>query len=183
MAATSGFDVARITFNPADRIFCRKDAIAYRGDIGNWERDFQDILATSSPDIVLMFGSSRPGHVIARRICEIRGIPVLSLEEGYIRPGFITAEWGGNNADSPLAGTAFPPAASPPQLQGRDFNGLRPMLRHGALHYAVRSLLSRRSERNFFHREIHPGQELMAGSAMVGSRSRSPAMIARVAMI
>jgi len=160
-AKASGYEVLRYTFNPADRLFAGTDAHSFRGDIADWEREFPKVVSDFAPDVVVIFGSSRPAHMIARNICAARGVAVLSLEEGYLRPGFVTAEWGGNNADSPLAGRLPPCPVPGPEAKGRSFRGLGPMSRHGALHYALRSIASNKQERSFFHRDIDILHEAM----------------------
>lgn len=157
---TEGCVVRRITFSPADRIFSPGRAVSFAGGPGQWEAAFAGLVEDFAPDVVVLFGSTRPAHVVAREICGARGIPVLSLEEGYIRPGFFTAEWGGNNADSPLSGRGPADGYRSPPRKGRDFRGFAPMARHAALHYLVRTLFSSRRERALFHRPVYPLGEL-----------------------
>ena len=46
------------------------------------------------PSVVILFGSDRPIHSIARDLCKEHEILVLCLEEGYFRPGFVSLEEG-----------------------------------------------------------------------------------------
>jgi capsular polysaccharide export protein len=160
-AVKSGFEVVRYGFNPADRIYGFGSSVLYKGSIESWSDDFPDILEQGAFDVVVGFGSARPGHSIARRVCAEKSIPYLSLEEGYIRPGLITAEWGGNNADSPLAGRLPACPVNAPDLKRRSFQSLGAMARHAALYYAVRSLFSTQLQNGFSHRRIHLFKEVL----------------------
>src|SRR3546814_15015681 len=70
--------------------------------ISDWSSD------VCSSDLVILFGSGRPIHRVACKAAKAIGVRILSLEEGYIRPGYVTVEPDGNNADSPLAGRLPP---------------------------------------------------------------------------
>lgn len=158
-ALKKGYDIDRYAFHPADRIWANRPIKDFYGSREDWKAELHQILSEKTYDAVIAFGSSRPPHVIAREICAMRSIPFLSLEEGYIRPGFITAEWGGNNADSPLARDISPHPAPDKVLAQRDFKGFRAMVRYAALYYTVRGIFASCVERKLFHREIHLGSE------------------------
>lgn len=151
-----GHRVTRITFGPGDRLFggfgCRERA---GGGLDGWRDALARRLDRSPPDTIVLFGSARPVHRVARDLAKVRGIPVLSLEEGYLRPGFVTAEWGGNNADSPMAGR-LPRSLKgvPPRGPARDFRGFRAQVWRAALYYAAQVLLERRDERALGHRKL-----------------------------
>src|SRR5690606_1882655 len=96
----------------------------------------------------------------ARRLAAAAGVPVLSLEEGYIRPGFITVEAGGNNASSPFAGS-LPLGRALPKSPGKppkDFRSFPAMCRYGALYYAA-ARFSSRGERELLHRHYTAATE------------------------
>ncbi|MDO6748963.1 capsular polysaccharide export protein, LipB/KpsS family, partial [Gilvimarinus sp. 1_MG-2023] len=94
---SEGMDVNRICFNPADLLYsCRKNRIYFSGGFIEWRRWLRKYLHVSRPDVIILFGSERPAYRIARQLAERLGIRVLSLEEGYIRPGFVAMEEGGN---------------------------------------------------------------------------------------
>lgn len=105
----AGYDAWRICFTPGDRIYAsRKKRITYSAGLDDWPGWLDQFLADSAVDCIVLFGCERPVHARAIKIAKRRGIPVVSLEEGYIRPGFITVENGGNNRRSPLA-ASIPP--------------------------------------------------------------------------
>lgn len=99
----SGFEVKRVLYNSADKLFAFKQGIVrFSGDEQDWESWLRTEFKCNKPDIVVFFGSSRPAHKIARKLAPEFGIETVSLEEGYLRSGYITCEIGGNNQHSPL---------------------------------------------------------------------------------
>jgi len=157
----AGHEVRRIGFNIADGLFGSRHQSRFKDGFDRWPQSLSGVLDTWRPHVVVLFGSSRPGHIVARKACADRNIPVLSLEEGYVRPGFVTAEWGGNNADSPLAGKMPDSCSSVRPPAGQDFAGFASMARYAAAYYTLRTILSDRSARSFFHRPINIAQELL----------------------
>ena len=101
----NGHSVWRICFNPADSLFSPgKNRVTYRGGIDDWSSWFTDFLDAMQIDCIVLFGAGRPVHDIARQVAARVGVQVIALEEGYLRPGYVTVEEGGNNNNSPLAG-------------------------------------------------------------------------------
>ena len=102
--AARDIETRQIAFNAADLAFAEPFGTdVFRGRERAWRAHLRGVLDAWRPDIVVLFGCERVRHAVARKMCHARSIPVLSLEEGYVRPGFVTAEWGGNNRRSPLA--------------------------------------------------------------------------------
>lgn len=154
----SGFDAWRISFNAGDRFFApRRKRIDFTGSLDEWESWFTALLTEGGFTRVILFGSSRPVHRVARRVAKAVGVEVLSLEEGYIRPGYVTVERDGNNADSPIAGK-LPPKdfVAPPEAREEvtDYNSFRAMAWHAAVYYLVRELFSTRKQKRLSHRRI-----------------------------
>jgi|UPI00003A2E4B capsular polysaccharide export protein len=152
----AGFSCWRISFNAGDRLFApKRNRIDFRGSPLLWELWFRNFLREHSIGFIILFGCNRPIHVVARRLADEAGINVLSLEEGYLRPGFVTIEQGGNNSGSPLAGCLPPEGFEPNEdLKRKDFHGFRSMCLYGGVYYAVRTLFSLPSERHQFHRRF-----------------------------
>ncbi|MBB4640092.1 capsular biosynthesis protein [Rhizorhapis suberifaciens] len=154
----SGFDAWRISFNAGDRFFApRRKRIDFAGSLDEWESWFTALLTEGGFTRVILFGSSRPVHRVARRVAKAVGVEVLSLEEGYIRPGYVTVERDGNNADSPIAGK-LPPKdfVAPPEAREEvtDYNSFRAMAWHAAVYYLVRELFSTRKQKRLSHRRV-----------------------------
>ena len=145
----AGIPCRRVVFNAADHLFAGNhppDAprvIKCRVGEGDWQRWLEEELDRAPPAVVILFGCERDRHAVAREACAARAIPVLCLEEGYVRPGFVTAEWGGNNRLSPIADATLADLKAaadrplPPACKGHAFNA---MAMWGAVYYIVRAL-------------------------------------------
>ncbi|WP_168442681.1 capsular polysaccharide export protein, LipB/KpsS family [Pontiella desulfatans] len=151
-------DVWRVVFNPADRFYSKKRGrINFYGDLGEWEKWFADFIDGAGIDHVILFGAERPAHRAARSIAAEKGIEVVALEEGYIRPGYITVERGGNNASSPLAGKLPPPEMKyeeQPDFPAEDFKGYRHMCFYNSVYYTLRAFFSVGKQKTMHHREV-----------------------------
>jgi capsular polysaccharide export protein len=154
----SGFDVWRICFNAGDRMCSRGDKLMnFSGSPESWRSWFTGIINENGFDAVVLFGSERIIHRVAIECAEQCGIPVLCLEEGYIRPGYVTMEIGGNNWRSPLAGQLPPAEFSSPRSAGPKAlpsPGSFSAMAWGAFQYfTVRALISTPGERRLFHKQ------------------------------
>lgn len=158
--------VTRILFNAGDRLFCRNkpESVNFKGNLEQWDAWFTDYLKTHAPKSVLLFGSERPIHSIARKICESQGIRVLAFEEGYFRPGYISAEYGGNNSASPFSGQ-MPPSEyrladkadeAPKTPEVASFpNNFKNMCWYGGLYYFWNETFTWGQQRKLFHKQIN----------------------------
>jgi capsular polysaccharide export protein len=97
-----GVTVHRINISAGDRVDWREPATDFRGRFSDWPVFFDDFLRRNRITDVLLFGDCRPYHVSARRIASLRGIRTHVLEEGYLRPHWMTLELEGVNAYSRL---------------------------------------------------------------------------------
>lgn len=153
-----GCDPWRVCFNAADTLFSRRfKRLHFLGGLARWERKLRGSLVAGDVDVIVLFGSERPAHQVARKLGSELGVPVLCLEEGYIRPGYITAEWGGNNAASPLSGRLPPDEfVAPPFEPAVPYKSFGAMGLTATLYFAVRSLFTVGPNRQLFHRSISP---------------------------
>ncbi|WP_198402480.1 hypothetical protein [Rhodobacter sp. CZR27] len=163
MLQSAGWAAHRVLFTLGDRFLTGlrpgMSRETVRGGLADWSRRCRALLDDWKPDVIILFGSSRPIHEVARKMAALRGIRVLSLEEGYIRPGFVTVEDGGNNADSPLC--RIPPVVGwpMPDLTGTDFAGARSCAWHAFLHYGLMALAGEGSAFPLSHRSFRAGSE------------------------
>ncbi len=97
-----GADVHRINISAGDRVDWPGPATNFRGRFSDWPVFFDDFLRRNRITDVLLFGDCRPYHVTARGIASLRGIRTHVLEEGYLRPHWMTLEQEGVNAHSRL---------------------------------------------------------------------------------
>jgi capsular polysaccharide export protein len=96
-----GHQVRRVIFNSGDAGFCGdKDAIFYRQGPDEWREQLHSYCRWYDIQGVVLFGQTRFYHRQAIELCQRMGIPVFVVEEGYVRPGFVTLEMTGVNASS-----------------------------------------------------------------------------------
>jgi len=99
----AGHKVHKVNFNGGDRAFWRlPGGIEYRGSLAQWPQEFADIISRHAITDVILFGDCRDYHMVATRVCRDLSVAVHVLEEGYIRPDWVTMELGGVNGHSTL---------------------------------------------------------------------------------
>ncbi|MCF3640949.1 hypothetical protein LXM94_13305 [Rhizobium sp. TRM95111] len=154
---SNGFDAWRVSFNAGDRIFTAKDKnLNFSGTLDAWETWFSEMVAEHGFDFVVLFGCEREIHRIASAQCERKGIPVICLEEGYIRPGYVTMEFSGNNWRSPIAGKLPPEefVASEAERKVVSYpSSFGAMASYAFLYFSLRGLFSTVGERRLFHKQ------------------------------
>lgn len=100
--AARGHAVHRINLCGGDRLDWPGPATNYRGTLRAWPVFFDDYLVDHDITDVVLFGDCRPHHSSAHGMAKLRDRRVHVLEEGYIRPDFVTLEEGGVNGHSRL---------------------------------------------------------------------------------
>lgn len=97
-----GMKVERINICAGDEFDWPEPAINFRGRFRDWPVFFDNFLREHQVTDILLFGDCRPYHVSARRIAALRGVRTYVLEEGYLRPHWMTLELDGVNGYSRL---------------------------------------------------------------------------------
>jgi capsular polysaccharide export protein len=100
---SDGAVVHRINLSAGDWLDWQETAINYRGQMSRWAVFFDRFLRDNRITDILLFGDCRPYHVTARRIALMRNVRTHVLEEGYLRPHWMTLELEGVNAHSKLS--------------------------------------------------------------------------------
>lgn len=101
--AERGHAVHRVNFNGGDRLFWRlPGAVDYRGGLDQWPAFLNRLLTEKQITDVILFGDCRPVHRLAIPVARAQALRVHVVEEGYLRPGWITFEESGVNANSSL---------------------------------------------------------------------------------
>lgn len=100
---TEGHRVHRINFNGGDRASWPGTAIDYRGDAESWPHFFDAFVAENNVTDLVLFGDCRPLHRAAHGMATLRKLRIHVLEEGYIRPDWMTLELDGVNGNSTLS--------------------------------------------------------------------------------
>ena len=98
-----GFQVERINICAGDLVDWPEPATNFRGRFRDWPCFFDNFLREHRITDILMFGDCRPYHFTARRLANLRGVRTFVLEEGYLRPHWMTLELEGVNGYSRLA--------------------------------------------------------------------------------
>ena len=100
---TGGHRCTRIAINGGDlagSVFGRM--IRYRRSLADWPHWISDLASRETVTDVICYGDCRPYHRAAIAALKPLGITVHVLEEGYLRPNWITCEADGVNGYSPL---------------------------------------------------------------------------------
>jgi len=96
-----GYDVHRFAFNGGDQFFGHSSAI-FNGHFSDWRKCFLKSVRENDIKLVIAYGDCRALHIEAKRMCQSEGVQYFALEEGYLRPNYITIEDGGVNGHSPI---------------------------------------------------------------------------------
>lgn len=101
--AERGHVVHRVNFNGGDRAFWRlRGAVDFCGRPEAWPEFLDRLIVDKGISDVILFGDCRPLHRAAIRVAEGRMLRIHVVEEGYLRPDWITFEEGGVNGHSAL---------------------------------------------------------------------------------
>lgn len=93
--------VHRVVFQGGDRADCRVLAsFSYTGTPAEWPAFFKRTVGELGIECIVLFGQSRYYHRVAIELAQALGIEIVVLEEGYLRPGFVTMELDGVNGYS-----------------------------------------------------------------------------------
>lgn len=98
-----GHLVHRINFNGGDRATWSGPATDYRGGPADWPSFFDAFVAAERVTDLVLFGDCRPLHRAAHGMATHRKLRIHVLEEGYIRPDWMTLELDGVNGNSTLS--------------------------------------------------------------------------------
>lgn len=154
--AVRNLDVWRVCFNAGDLLYSKSGKrLTFVAGEDEWESWLQSILSSGRFDCIVLFGSERPAHRIARSLAKNNNVNVVSLEEGYIRPGFVTVEDSGNNSSSPLAGQMPEPDFDPVVMptSAKTYRSWLQMTFYGAAYYTIRGIFGFGRQRELFHRK------------------------------
>ncbi|MET0371044.1 MAG: capsular biosynthesis protein [Sphingobium sp.] len=97
-----GHRALRININGGDKVDWPGDATDYRGTFRNWPLFFDDFVVANGVTDLILYGDCRPYHQSAHGMARLRDLHVHVVEEGYIRPDFMTLQDDGVNGNSTL---------------------------------------------------------------------------------
>jgi capsular polysaccharide export protein len=130
---------------------------------------FDNFLREHQITDILLFGDCRPYHVSARGVAALRGVRTYVLEEGYLRPHWMTLELDGVNGHSRLArnkewlidqASTLPPEPFLPPITASFRRRVRDTARHYIAVHAGRLAYP-------FYRTHRPGSALLEGIGWV----------------
>ncbi len=98
-----GVAVHRINLSGGDRLDWPDCAVDFLDEFAEWPAFFDRFLLDHQITDLLLFGDCRPYHVSAHGVAAQRGVRTHVLEEGYLRPDWMTLELEGVNARSGLS--------------------------------------------------------------------------------
>lgn len=87
-----GRRVLHVTLALGDWAFWRRGSIPYRGRLAAWEGWLAGLVEREGVSDILYFGDRRPYHVAAARVAEQLGRRAWAVENGYLRPDWLTLE-------------------------------------------------------------------------------------------
>ena len=164
--AATGAEVWRVGFNAGDRLFWRDAArfIAHRGSLADWDGALAAILERHGITDLVLYGETRPVHAAAIAAARARGLMLHILEEGYMRPWWVTYEREGTHDRSPLMALSIAamretlrhPAPDPPEPADR-WGDLREHMVWGAVYHGAILLRPRPGLPS--HRDLTVAQE------------------------
>jgi capsular polysaccharide export protein len=101
--ADLGHSVCKVNFNAGDAAWlCTGDNVVFSDEPESWDTFLRRLVKKRNIEAVVCYGDCRFYHRVAASLCKQLEIAFWALEEGYLRPDFITMEHGGVNAFSPL---------------------------------------------------------------------------------
>jgi capsular polysaccharide export protein len=159
-----GQHVFKVDFNGGDRWFSQGNpcTLSFRGSEEEWPAWLADLARRARIEAFVLFGQMRPLHLQAMRLAREQGWPVYVFEEGYFRPGYVTLERGGVNAQSslPLEAEFYrrqpEPVTFKPRFTGQRFDKTALL----AMQYYLAAALARPW---FAHHRYHRPLELREG--------------------
>ncbi|MCG3268295.1 hypothetical protein [Yoonia sp. I 8.24] len=149
-----GFRAKHVTFNAGDELFSASQTTQpFSGSRDNWAQFLDAEMRQNLPDFIVMFGSMRPAHHIARQVAATYGVRVICLEEGYLRSGYVTCEIGGNNGSSLLCQWApGQDCAGDHRTPETPSHAYLKMCFWAALYYLRRDFRATQCQQSLFHR-------------------------------
>jgi capsular polysaccharide export protein len=98
-----GVTMHRINISGGDARDWPDGAVNFRGRFSDWPAFIDRFLREHRVTDLMLFGDCRPYHVSAHGIAKLRNVRTHVLEEGYLRPDWMTLEPEGVNAWSTLS--------------------------------------------------------------------------------
>ena len=171
MLRMAGAQVWRVGFNAGDRVFWphRDSYIAFQDSQDQWADTLDRLLSEKRITDIVLYGDTRPLHAEAVRQGKARGLRVHVLEEGYLRPYWVTYERGGANGHSRLLDLGIDDMRRALRSKGAEvsfptashWGDMREHVFYGALYHWFVMFTNRAYRKVQRHQELPVQKELM----------------------
>lgn len=99
----AGHRVVKLHFAMGEFVYWRRlGGIHFRGSLTGWPVFLRELVAREGVTDIVYYADRFAYHVIARQVAEEAGLASYAIENGYLRPDWITLERGGMGAYSHL---------------------------------------------------------------------------------
>jgi capsular polysaccharide export protein len=96
-----GCRVVKVCFALGDWLYWRRaGALHYRGRLSRWRGFLEALIHREGITDILYYADRQPYHLVASDVAREHGIRAMTIENGYLRPDWITLELGGMGAHS-----------------------------------------------------------------------------------
>lgn len=96
-----GARIVRVDFGLGDRLYWRRpERIAYGGRFEDWGDFLEALVRREGITDILYYGDRLPYHAVAARVAARCGVKCHAIENGYLRPDWLTLERDGMGAFS-----------------------------------------------------------------------------------
>ena len=155
---SSGYRCTRIAINGGDLMAgLWGHTVSYKLSLEDWPEWLADYVMSEGVTDIICYGDCRPYHRLAIGKLKPLGIRIHVLEEGYLRPNWVTCESGGVNGNSRLASIDLSrvvpitaPEATEAKLHGSNFR----YAMAGIYYYLWTLLLTPLFPRYISHRDL-----------------------------
>ncbi len=142
-----GFRFERMAFDAADYFEAPSGRRhLFRGTLETWREAIETRLEQGAYDLIILYNDALPMNEVAADCAGALNIPCLTLENGYLRPHWVTLEHGGVNGNSPLMSMPIvpvDPARDSKQADDKIFaHVMADHVRATMLHFTIAILLS-----------------------------------------
>ena len=157
---SAGARVTKVNFNGGEDLYFRgPEVVHFRGPLEEWPAFFERLVREQGIHGILLFGDCRPIHRAAIERARALTLDVFVLEEGYLRPDYVTLERGGVNGNSTIPRDPDFYARlelSPEPPHRRVEHAFAKSALHTICYATATAVLSRRYPHYRHHRDIRP---------------------------
>lgn len=137
----AGHRVLKVNLSFGETVYWRRrGAIYYRGRLSRWRDFLEKLVIREGITDILYYADRFAYHVIAAEVARAHGIQAVALENGYLRPDWLTLERAGMGAfshfpDEPAKIRAIAAATPEPDLTVRYQHGFWTEMVHEATYH------------------------------------------------